>query len=76
MYIITRASLLTFTTNIYLIAWAIVVAQLAEQLLPTPEVHRSNPDIGKLLDRTVDRWKDNITEKEAGNGPFLTFKNV
>ena len=55
MYIITRASLLTFTTNIYQIAWAIVVAQLAEQLLPTPEVHRSNPDIGKLLDRTVDR---------------------
>ena len=28
---------------------AVVVAQLVEQLLPTPEVRGSNPVIGKLL---------------------------
>ena len=28
---------------------AVVVAQLVEQLLPTPEVHGSNPVIVKLL---------------------------
>ena len=28
--------------------WAVVVAQLLEQSLPTPEVCRLNPDIGKL----------------------------
>ena len=27
--------------------WAVVVAQLVERLLPTAEVHRSNPVIGK-----------------------------
>ena len=28
--------------------WAVVVAQLVERLLPTPEVHGSNPVIGKI----------------------------
>ena len=28
--------------------WAVVVAQLAERLLLTPDVHGSNPDIGKF----------------------------
>ena len=28
--------------------WAVVVAQLVERSLPTPEVYRLNPDIGKL----------------------------
>ena len=28
--------------------WAVVVAQLVERSLPTPEVCRLNPDIGKL----------------------------
>ena len=31
----------------------VVVAQLVEQLLPTPEVRGSNPVIGKLVSRTV-----------------------
>ena len=31
---------------------AVVVAQLAEQLLPIPEVRGSNPVIGKILQRT------------------------
>ena len=29
--------------------WAVVVAQLVEQSLPTPEIRGSNPDIGKIL---------------------------
>ena len=29
--------------------WAVVVVQLVERLLPTPEVHGSNPVIGKFL---------------------------
>ena len=28
--------------------WVVVVAQLAERLLPTPEVRRSNPVIGEI----------------------------
>ena len=28
--------------------WAVVVAQLVERLLPIPEVHGSNPVIGKI----------------------------
>ena len=31
---------------------AVVVAQLAERLLPIPEVRGSNPVIGKILQRT------------------------
>ena len=31
------------------VAWAVVVAQLVERSLPTPEVRGSNPVIGKLL---------------------------
>ena len=34
------------------LSWAAVVAQLVEQLLPTPEVCSSNPVIGKLLYQT------------------------
>ena len=44
---------------------AVVVAQLVERSLPTPEVRGLNPVIGKLL-----YWKDENKEKEAGNGPF------
>ena len=29
--------------------WAVVVAQLVERSLPMPEVHGSNPVIGKIL---------------------------
>ena len=56
-----------------------VVAQLVEWLLPIPEVHGSNPVIGKKLFilnicllSTV-YWKDENKEKEAGYGPFLTI---
>ena len=32
----------------YPLDWAVVVAQLVEQLFPTPEIHSSNPAIGKF----------------------------
>ena len=52
---------------------AVVVVQLPEQSLPIPENRSSNPAIANFYSTylllTVCR-KDEITEKEAGNGPF------
>ena len=45
------------------------VAQLAERLLPIPEVRMSNTYL--LL--TVEKMK--IKKKEAGNGPIFFIKN-
>ena len=66
----------------YPMCWAVVVAQLVEQLLPIPEVRSSNPVIGKnlfilniCLLSTV-YWKDENKEKEAGDGPFKKIPNV
>ena len=55
--------------------WAVVVTQLVERSLPTPEVHSSNPVIGKLFYQHLSvycqlYWKDKNKEKEAGNGQF------
>ena len=51
-----------------------VVAQLAEGSLPTPEFHGSNPGIGNISNvyncQLLSR-KDENKEKEAGKGPFL-----
>ena len=46
-----------------------IVAQLVEWLLLTPEIRSSNPDIGKLLSTncTINGRK---LKKEAGNGLF------
>ena len=53
---------------------AVVVAQLAERPLPTPEIRGSNPDIGnKLLRMHICQLlsrKDENKEKEARNGPI------
>ena len=38
--------------NFLLSSWAVVVAQLVEWSLPTPEVRCSNPVNGRLLYRT------------------------
>ena len=54
--------------------WAVVVAQLVEQLLPIPDVRGLNPVIGKNLYSTFTvncTEKGKIKEKEAENGPFL-----
>ena len=49
-----------------------VVAQLVEWLLPTPEIHSSNPNISKVLSTNCNlNRKDENKEKETGNGPFL-----
>ena len=51
-----------------------VVAQLAERSLPTPEIRGSNLDIGiisivKFICQLLSR-KDKNKEKEAGKGPL------
>ena len=50
------------------LSWAVVVAQLVERLLPTPEVRGSNPVIGKKLYWTFNVncfEKTKIKKKEA-----------
>ena len=42
---------------------AVVVAQLEEQLLPTPEICSSNPDIGKVLSTNCKIEKTKIKKK-------------
>ena len=57
--------------------WAVFVAQLAEHLLSTTEVHSLNPVIGGFLYRTIIYCQLYLNEKkrkkEAGN---RSFKNV
>ena len=54
-----------------------VVAQLAEQLLPTSEIRCSNPNIGKVFRKYLrisvncNSEKDENKEKEGGIGPFF-----
>ena len=48
-----------------------VVAQLVEGSLPTPEIRGSDPDIGKILSANCTIEKGKNKEKEAGNGPSL-----
>ena len=56
--------------------WAVVVAQLVERLLPSPEVRGLNPIISKTIIEcmlsTVYR-KDKTKEKRPGMAHFLTF---
>ena len=52
---------------------AVVVAQLAERSLSTPEIRSSNPDIGNISNIFICQLlfrKDENKEKEAGNGPL------
>ena len=44
--------------------WAMVVAQLVERSLPTPEVRRSNRVIGKIYNKCIEKTKKVI--KRAG----------
>ena len=50
---------------------AVVVAQLVERLLSTPEIRGSNPDIGKILSTNCTIEKTKKKKKKAGNGPSL-----
>ena len=50
--------------------WAVVVAQLAERSLPTPEIRRSNPVVGVVCQLYFNIEKTKINEKEAGNSPL------
>ena len=50
--------------------WEVVVAQLVERSLSTPEVRGSNPVIGKFI--CIEKMK--IKKKEAGKGPI--FKRI
>ena len=63
------------TKTLYI--WAVVVAQLVELLLLTPEICSSNPVISKILFpiNCIKKqfWKNEIKEKEAGNGPLKTL---
>ena len=52
-----------------------VVEQLAERSLMTPEIRGLNPDIAKkslsVIICQLQSRKDENKEKEAGNGPFF-----
>ena len=48
-----------------------VVAQLVEQSIQTHEIHRSNPVISKFYFYFQQYCKDDIKEKEVGNGPIF-----
>ena len=48
--------------------WAVVVAQLVEQFLPTPEVRGSNPVIGKFYITHI--LSTVLKRREIGNSPF------
>ena len=59
--------------------WAVIVVQLAEQSLPTPEIRRLSPVIGKTFNTchlyfNIERTK--INEREAGNGPFKKMASL
>ena len=43
-----------------------VVAQLVERSLPTPEIGGSNPDIGKVLSTNCTLEKTKIKKKRPG----------
>ena len=45
------------------LSWAVVVAQLVEQLLLTPEIHGLNPDFVKMLSTNCSIEKTKIKKK-------------
>ena len=54
--------------HILKVSWLLVVAQLAEQSLPTQEICSSNPGIGNFFAVNCIYWKDKKNRKNAGNG--------
>ena len=58
---------------------AVVGVQLAERLLPTPEIRGWNPDIGNISNVFICQLlcrKDENKEKEAGNGPLKKIDSL
>ena len=61
-----------YLTDLLLAERAVVVAQLVERLLPTPEIRGSNPNIYKVLSTNCElNRRDDNNDKEAGKGPSL-----
>ena len=63
-------------------ARAVVVAELVDQSLPTPEIRNSNHDIGKILSTNCTIEKTKIKKKRLGmahlftNGAYTRTHNV
>ena len=54
------------------LSWAVLVAQMVERLLPTPEVRCLNPNISKVSSTHCNKIETPlINKKEAMNGPSL-----
>ena len=53
-----------------------VVAQLVEWSIPTPEIHGLNPDIGKILSTNCTIEKTKIKKKRPGMAHQLTAEKV
>ena len=51
-------------------AWAVVVAQLVDRSIPTPEIAVQIQSSAKFIFNIVYYRKDKYKEKEAVNGPF------
>ena len=54
--------------------WAVVVAQLVERSLTTPEICNSNPDIVKILSTNCTIEKAKIKKKRPGMYPDNQLK--
>ena len=53
------------------VSWAVVVAQLVERSLPTPEIHSLYPDICKFLSTNGKIEKTKIKKKWPGMDRFF-----
>ena len=57
-----------------LFCWAVVVAQLVERSLPTPEIRGSNPDIGKILSTNCTLEKIKLKKKRPGMAHIVKYE--
>ena len=57
------------------INWGVVVAQLVERTLPTPEIYSSNPDIGEILSTNCIIEKTKIKKKRPAISHLFKLKD-
>ena len=57
-------------------SWVVVVVQLVERLLPTPEIRSSNPDIGIILSTYCIILKTKLKKKRPGMAHLLKAKEL